>query len=269
MSFAAEFWESRFPILHQKEMEIASQQQLKGLADNRLRESLLRSSGTIVFAFKYHDGAILAADRRMLDGWYTILSDAAIKIKQLTKFSAMASAGTCSVIKYLEENMETVCNVFERYFQRELSPDGQVRHLSNLMEKWWFLFLEYLYLGLGAPILVAYNKASKKTHLFSFGEDGFHFEHPFLIGTGCGFKAVQGLIIDQWRRDMDASSAIDLSLRAMLCSGVTSHGVSDARIANPIMALIDKRGFKWVSEEKISEKKVELSKREGLRCLLP
>jgi proteasome beta subunit len=273
MTFVAEFWQSRFPILHQEGMEGATRQfrQLEELAGSRLREHSL-GSGTVVFAFKYRDGVILAADRRMVEGWFDIALDTAVKIKQLTRFSAMASAGMCSVIRYLQENMENACAIFSERFQRELSPDGQVRYLGNLLEKWWLFFLKYWYveLGMGIPILAAYDKALRKPRLFSFDESGFCFEPQFLTGTGCGFKAVQGLIIDRWQAGMNASSATELSLNALLCSGVMSHGVSDTRIVTPTIALIDKKGFRWVPKEEILEKKTKLlSEKEGLQCLLP
>lgn len=269
MSFAAEFWQSQFPTLHREEMESAARQlqQFGEPASGRLREPPL-GSRTVVFAFKYRGGVILASDRRMVEGWFDITSDATIKIKQLTKFSAMASAGTCSVIKYLEENMENICVIFNGRFQRELSPDGQAQYLGSLLERWWFLFIRYWYIGLGIPILATYDRILRKPRLFYFDEGGFHLEPRFLAGTGCGFKAVQGLIIDSWNKEMNAHSAIELSLRALLCSGVLSHGVSDTRIVTPTIALIDKEGFRWVPEKEISEKRTKLLGREGLRCLL-
>ncbi len=266
MTFASEFFTSEFPIMHQERVETIIGRLKDGQPSPRPTG---KKSNTTVFAFTYDDGVILAGDRRMTEGYYEIASDSAVKVKQLSKFSAIACAGYCNIIRYLEDNMEAACTIFRERYQKELSPDGQANRLRNLMEGWWYFYVFYWYWYIGVPILAAYDLEMGRPRIFSFAEDGFYFEPPFLVGTGCGFEVVRGLIVDHWREDLDADSAITLAVRAMIHSGVASHGVSDARIVPPRAALIDKEGFRWVPERLIVKKRNELLKEiRGIQCLL-
>ncbi len=266
MAFASEFFASEFPIMHQEKVGAIIERLKIGQSSP---QPAGRKSNTTVFAFTYDNGVVLAGDRRMTDGYYEIASDNTIKVKQLSKFSAIACAGSCNIIRYLEDNMEAVCAIFKERYQRELSPDGQANHLRNLMEGWWYFYVFYWYWSIGVPVLATYDLEMGQPRIFSFAEDGFYFEPSFLAGTGCGFETVRGLIVDRWREDLDADLAITLAVRAMIHSGVASHGVSDARIVPPKVALIDKEGFRWVPERLIIKKRDDLLKEiRGIRCLL-
>jgi 20S proteasome alpha/beta subunit len=101
-------------------------------------------------------------------------------------------------------------------------------------------------------VLAAFDFKLGLSRVFSFYEDSSFHEAKFLAGAGCGFEAVKGLIIDRWEEGMDTSLAMELVVRAMLHSGISSCGVSDLRIVLPKIALIDQRGFRWVPERTVS-----------------
>lgn len=243
------FFEERFPINGDRISKIINGLKQHSSTNTQAGLPGLKRSNTTVFTFTYEGGVIIAGDRRMSSDFYEIASDSATKIKQLTKHSAMACAGLCSVVKYLEENMENACNRLLETYGINISPDGQANYMERLLEGWfsWILFTGYWFVGL--PILAAYDTDQNKGRIFSFYEDGFSFEPKVVAGTGCGFGDVRGLLLDRWHPRLTQDEAVELATRAMFFSGITSHGVSDSRTSVTQISTIDKRGYINVSPE--------------------
>lgn len=260
--FADKFIDSRFKPLGTEKLP-AMVEQLK----NYDREKFSRiHSNTTVFALKYDNGVLIAGDRRTSDGNLGIVSDDTQKIKQLTKHSAMAAAGFCNIISFLEDNMATVCSNFKTLYKQDLSPDGQANFLKNLLEPWWFMSVYSWYWVVGIPILAAYDLTLGLPRIFVFDDTGFNYESKLFDGTGCGYEAIKGLIMDHWRFDMGESHAIMIAMKAMLHSGVASHGVSDARLKLPTVAVIDENGFRLIPDRLLrGALKLILKQTEGLQ----
>lgn len=262
---ADQFFKSNFSVTGEEKMRVAAER-LRGQPTqmpNGIR------SNTTVFTIVYDGGVIIAGDRRTADGYLGIASDISTKVVQLSSFSALASAGYCNVISYLEDNMAAACRNFSEAYGRQLSPDGQAEYLKKLLESWWFFFVSTWYWTIGVPILATYDIKFNKPRIFTFDYDGYFYEPPFFAGTGCGFDSVKGLIINEWRKDIKEEQIIKLAVRAMLLSGATSSGVSDARLVLPTLAVIDKAGFRWVPKEAVANNRDQLVQEiGGLQCLL-
>jgi len=256
MTFAEQFLKSRFSATSSKKalglLKGFGGQRLPKLTSDQIR---VAKSNTTVFAFCFDGGAIITGDRRMVEG-LDLWSDMVVKIMKLSKFSALAFAGSCHTIQHIEEDIEGICESFNRRYGKELSPEGQANLLRSLLEPWWYLFVFFDYCGLSVPILAAFDEFQNKPRLFRFDETGFYIEQtdPPLVGTGCGFDAVRGLLIEklQRRETINYETALDLSVRAMTISGITSIGVSDTRVTLPTIAVADAEGFKWIKPEDIT-----------------
>lgn len=264
MTFARRFMELRFPVsIDEKMLEFT--RLAAGLdPERRARLTQRIKSNTTVLAFNYNDGAIIAADRRTTAGW-DIVSDASIKIKQLTSFSAIGSAGYCHVIDWLEEEMESTCRSFVSQHKRELSPDALANRMKRLLFAWWFFDVMYWTEDIALPILATYDRFLAKPRIFHFSLTGFYMEpeDPPLAGVGCGYEALKGLLGDSWRRGIGLDSAINLTIRAMIQAGILSAGVSDSRITLPTIAVIDKDGFKWLKQDVILKERDKVLRERG------
>ncbi len=263
------FLKSIFPIQQQEAMRsfvansLANQRQ-----SPEARRGTGRRSNTTVFAIKYARGVVIAGDRRMSEGFFDIADDTVVKVKQITGFSAIACAGSCNVIEYIEKNMKTTCDTFTSLYGRDISPDGQAGYLQWILKEWWYFFRGYFYDELGVPVLAAYDESSKKPRIFSFGVDSFFYEPRIIAGTGCGFDAIKQVVIDRWHKHLGVNATIDLAVRAMIHAGKSSHGVSDAAITPPTVGVIDRKGFRWIDEKDIVRRTDRLIKTmEGIRCL--
>ena len=256
-SRAREFVNSISPVIGRELMANFTNKlsQIGETARNKLPQS-----ATTVFTFKYNGGVIIAGDRRMVGGWYSLESDREIKVKQLSPHIALACSGYCSVIRYIEDNMETISSTFIQRFEKELSPDGAANYLRYLLEEWFFALLWLGYWAIGAPILATYDIGPDKPRIFEFSEDGFFHEPQFVAGTGCGYSAVKHIIADECMRkgNMNENDAINLAMRAMFHSGIASHGVSDIRLGLPTIGLIDRDGFRWVPEEELKNERINV-----------
>ena len=206
-------------------------------------------SNTTVFALIYKDGVLVAGDRRTSGGYLEIVSDETTKVRPITEHSAIAAAGFCNVICDLEESLLSVCHKFRNLYEKDLSPDGQANFLRNQLESWWFFSMYSWYWVVGIPILAAFDIKENRPRIFAFDESGFYYEAKFFDGTGCGFEAIKGLVRDLWKPDMTEGMAILIAMKAMLQSGATSSGVSDTRLYLPTIGVIDKNGFRLISDK--------------------
>lgn len=267
MEFSLEaFFESQFPIIDSgKAKGFARRLEARAKANPDANDSPRVKSNTVVFAISFKGGVVVAGDRRTSGGWYDIFSDKTIKVEKLGKFSAMACAGYCNVINSLKTNMQAICETFRTRYNLELSPDGQANYLSCLLEQWWIFFVYTWAWTVAEPILATYDKELKKPRIFQFDESGYFAEFDSFAGTGCGYDVIRGLLKDRYRKDLNKKDAIDLAVRALLHSGMLSHGVSDARVAPPSIATISRSGFKWVPSEQITAIISDILKETGVK----
>ena len=243
--FAERFLTSRFGALN-KRPRIGFAQQLQNCNKEKFNQI---HSNTTVFALIYENGVLIAGDRRTSGGYFEIVSDETTKVHQITDYSVMAAAGFCNVISDLEDNLSSTCNGFRDLYGQDLSPDGQASFLKRLLEPWWFDSIYSWYWQVGIPILATFDLAYDMPRIFAFDESGFYWESKFFGGTGCGFEAIKGLVNDLWRADMSEGMAILIAMKAMLQSGIASSGVSDARLYLPTIGVIDKDGFRLISDK--------------------
>lgn len=259
---ALSFLETQFPVSGREIMD-RNARSIRELPPAAMGLRRLRSN-TTVFAFKYSGGVLVAGDRRTSGGWYEIVSDKTFKVDQISGFSAIACAGDCNVIDYLRQNMEGICDKFKALYGRELSPDGQVRFLEDLVKTYWYDFLYFYYPNFGFPVLAAYDAHKGRSRIFSFDETGYSFEPEFVAGTGCGWESCKNVIVDRRQKNLSLETAIDIAVRAMVHSGLSSSGVSDARLSPPTLCFIDNKGLEWVPEKMIASRVRKISKSMGV-----
>ncbi|MEK7151679.1 MAG: hypothetical protein AAB784_03145 [Patescibacteria group bacterium] len=243
--FSSKFLDSRFKPLRKKPPATFTEQLN---ACDRARFSQIHSN-TTVFALIYKGGVLVAGDRRTSGGYLEIVSDETTKVRRVTDHSVIAAAGFCNVISDLEDSLSSVCNKFRSLYERDLSPDGQANFLRQLLESWWFFSMYSWYWVVGIPILAAFDIKENRPRIFAFDESGYYYEPKFFGGTGCGFETIKGLVHDLWKPDMTEGMAILIAMKAMLQSGALSSGVSDTRLYLPTIGIIDKNGFRLISDK--------------------
>ncbi|OGN04457.1 MAG: hypothetical protein A2831_02775 [Candidatus Yanofskybacteria bacterium RIFCSPHIGHO2_01_FULL_44_17] len=260
--FADKFIDSRFRQKSRLDPGQTSRH-FENLAKN---DSKIIRSNTTVFALTYGGGVLIAGDRRTSGGYFEIVSDSTVKVQQVSDYSAFAAAGFCNIISDLEDGLISMCRSFAELYGNELSPDGQANFLKSLLEPWWFMSVYTWYWAVGIPIIAAYDKVLEKPRIFVFDESGYYYEPEFFGGTGCGFDAIRGLVVDLWRPDMSEEMAVLIAMKAMLQSGKASSGVSDAVLHTPTIAIIDREGFRMLPDKFLEKVRGQLVKNtEGIK----
>lgn len=248
----AKFMESKFPRPIRKSYDGSA----RSLRISTNSGKLGATSNTTVFAIKYGkksgSGVLVAADRRVSTGNFSITSDEYDKIDPLTDHSVITYTGSLNAAESLASDMQSICRAFEKVYSEELSPDGQASYLAGLVKEAFYCYIEDDGFGIVEPILATYDIERREPRIFYVFGNGLFWEEKNLAGNGCGWDVASGLINDNLRSGLlDKNSTIDLALRALLQSGKSSAGVSDLRVTLPNIITIDKTGIKIVPDSKL------------------
>src|SRR5947209_14064628 len=91
-----------------------------------------QTESTTILAFKFHDGVLVAGDRRATSG-NTVVYDRADKVLEIDRFSLMAIAGVPATAWEMARMLEHSFQFYRRSQLQEMSLDGKVRALSKLL----------------------------------------------------------------------------------------------------------------------------------------
>ena len=250
--FADEFIESRFSSSSRILSPAIGQ-----LSSSRLPDHLATPnkfvSNTTILSLLCDDAVVTAADRRISGGFLGIVSDKTIKIHKLTNFSNVALSGVCSTIYEILKSMQNINSTWESHYGKELSPDGQVNYLSGVLQDWFFTSLMIGEWLIGVPVMAAYDVVYGRPRIFEFAYDGYFREVEDFAGEGCGWEAISGLMKDNWKQGMGLNEGIELAVRGIARSGQRSSGVSPSDSVLPSVTVIDREGFRLVSDDTIQK----------------
>jgi len=220
------------------------------------------------FAMKFNKGKsiLVASDRRLLSG-LTLSADDEVKISQISPFSAFTCSGDVTAGGSLLEDLKNFIELFYEKYERTLSPDGQAGYLSSLLKDLSEYFYEYPYYY-AEPILAAFDPELQKARLFIFYDAApfyVYYKERDFGGIGCGYPYIKTILEENYRKEMKQTDAVKLAILAMYHSGKQSAGVTDIRVACPIIAIIDKNGFRFLSDAQIKRyANTALKNREGV-----
>ena len=166
---------------------------------------------SVVVAFKYKDGVIVGADKRVSKG-PRLREDNASKIA-MTKYTghAMGTVGLlrhCNLMSVKDELMD-----YEDILDK-VEPDMSymvAKCVPNLQK--YFSEQQAIMSEAGTTIMASEIMYATKDHIYVIGEDFSVLEYPFWAAIGCGEEMVMGLLCNMPPEDfakMKESEAIDL-----------------------------------------------------------
>ncbi len=250
MSSTEAFFKERFPQLFDK-----PQPKAMGNISPELKaqhEKKIAASTTTILAIKCLEDAVIAADRRTSGGLY-LFSDSSRKVHRLTDHSAVAYTGTKARIQDDFKEINLVCKNWDNNFYEPPSLDGQANLMSMLVKYNWEWFKASGWFDVAIPVLAGYDDKLEKPRIFHFDVAGSLGECENYCGDGCGYDYIEGILREGWKKNMDRKSGIKLAVKALFHSGKSSIGVSDSQLVSPLVATVNKNGFRWVPEKLIKE----------------
>jgi proteasome beta subunit len=219
------------------------------------------TQATTILAFKFHDGILVAGDRRATAG-NTVVYDRADKVLEIDRHSIMAIAGVPATAWEMARVLEHSLQYFRRTQLQEMSVDGKVRALSKLLRDNFGFVVQGI--GVVVPIFATYDFSGKgQARLYFYDAMGAQFEVTDYAATGSGSPGVRGVLFyeNRWGKKplhkLRADEAVTIALRALdtAAEADTATGGVDrnARIF-PLIKIISREGIQTLPEKQIADR---------------
>ena len=174
---------------------------------------------TTVLALKYQDGVMVGGDRRAIAGT-TVMYDRTDKVLELDRFCVMAIAGVPATAFEMARILEHSFKYYRRSQLQDLSFDGKLRALSNLLKENAPAALA----GTGpvAPIFAGFDQDRWCGKIFFYDILGAEFEGVDYAVSGSGSPTIRGILHylhrwgDQTLYQLTEDEAVVLVLRLLM-----------------------------------------------------
>jgi len=206
--------------------------------------------GTTVVAIRYHDGVVMAGDRRATAG-FMIASRRIEKVFPADDYSGVAIAGAAGPAVEMVKLFQTQLEHYEKVQGDALSLEGKANQLGQLVRG----NLPAAMQGFAVvPLFAGYDHARGHGRVFSYDVTGGRYEELDFQAQGSGSIHARNWIKASWREDMTADEAIDLAIRSLFAAAdedVATGGPDLVRRIFPTVALIDTDRFRQLPDEDV------------------
>lgn len=213
--------------------------------------ALQYTESTTVLALRYKDGALIAGDRRAVAG-SAIMYDRADKVLEIDERSVMAISGSPAAAYEMARVLEYSFRYYKRSQLQEMSLEGKLRALSQLIKENLGMALQ----GIGGvlPIFAAYDDLAGETRLYFYDALGAQFEMTDFAAAGSGSVWIRGALYyeNRWRQriaDLDRREAIQLTRRMLQAA---AHFDSATGGGTPTVKCLTEDGVETLSEETLT-----------------
>ena len=203
------------------------------------KEKLKR--GTTTVGIKYKDGVLIGAEKKATMG-YLVASKEAKKVHHLIDSIGMTIAGSVgdaqALIRLIKAEMELY-----KYEHKHVTVKATATLVANILRSSYKSFVpEFVQL-----IIAGYDNEPK---LFSLDMVGGMEDVSEYTFTGSGSVMAVGVLEDRYRKNMNEQEAIELAVRAIRVA-MERDAASGGKGID--IAIMDKKGFRYVDEKKINE----------------
>src|SRR3954447_25065962 len=218
-----------------------------------------QTQATTILAFKFQGGVLVAGDRRATAG-NTVVYDRADKVLEIDRHSIMAIAGVPATAWEMARVLEHSLEYFRRTQLQEMSVDGKVRALSQLLRDNFGFVMQGI--GVVVPIFATYDPNSKReARLYFYDAMGAQFEVTDYAATGSGSPAVRGILYyeNNWGKKpllkLNEDEAVTVALRALDTaaeSDTATGGVDRNAKIFPVIKIVSKDGIVTLPDRQIA-----------------
>ncbi len=210
---------------------------------------------TTILAMKFRDGVLVAGDRRATSG-NTVMYDRTDKVLELDRYSVMAIAGVPATAYEMARVLEHSFKYYRRSQLQDLSFEGKLRALSNLLKENVAAALAGT--GAVAPIFAGYDVDRGSAKIYFYDILGAEFEGVEYAVSGSGSPIIRGVLhyLNLWGEQplgaLPAEDAITQALRLLTCAAEfdsATGGVNAEANLYPVVKLISGQGVRSVTEQ--------------------
>jgi proteasome beta subunit len=213
--------------------------------------------GTTILAMKYHDGVLVAGDRRATAG-NMVMYDRTDKVLELDRYSVMAIAGVPATAYEMARVLEHSFKYYRRTQLQELSFEGKLRALSKLLKE----NVPAALAGTGAvaPLFGGYDVDQETAKIYFYDILGAEFEGVEYAVSGSGSPTIRGILhyLNTWgQTPLNAQSeqeAVVQALRLLTSAAEfdsATGGINREANLYPVIKLITKIGVTTVPDDRL------------------
>ncbi|WFN35277.1 archaeal proteasome endopeptidase complex subunit beta [Methanogenium sp. S4BF] len=164
------------------------------------------TKGTTTVGLVFHDGVVLATERRATMGTM-IASKRAKKVYQIADRIGMTTAGGVGDAQTLARLMQVECNLYQIRRGRDMTVGAASSLLSNVLNqnRYYPYYVQLLVGGFDID----------GPSVYSVDAMGGASKEDDIVATGSGSPFAYGVLEDRFEADMDEAAAVNLAKRAL------------------------------------------------------
>lgn len=206
--------------------------------------------GTTILSLCYHDGVLIAGDRRAVEG-HRIASRRIEKVYKTDHYSAMAVAGVAGLCIDMAKLFRTELEHYEKIEGEQLVLDGKANKLAHMIRQNFPAALQGLVV---VPIFVGYDHKRGKGRIFKYDVVGGLYEEEDFYATGSGGKDARNTIKKLYTPDMPEETALNVAIEALHDAAeedAATGGPDTMRNIYPTIKTVSARGVQDVTDDRI------------------
>ena len=207
--------------------------------------------GTTVLAFKYHQGVIIAGDRRATEG-FQIAMNRMEKVFKTDDYSAMAIAGAAGPCVEMAKLFSIELEHYENLDGVQLSCEGKANRLGQMVKANFPLVMQGLVV---IPLFVGYDTKRGHGRIFKYDITGGRYEETEFHAVGSGGKDARLLLKERFNKDLAEEAAVRIALLALANAAdedVGTGGPDPVRRIYPTMKLVNNQGVQDIEESALA-----------------
>lgn len=213
--------------------------------------------GTTILALRYHEGILMAGDRRATAG-NLIASSQMRKVFEADSLSAIGIAGTAGLALELVRLFQLELEHFEKIEGSLLSLEGKANRLATMIRGNLGLALH----GLAVmPLFAGWDWKQARGRIFSYDVTGGCYEERDHHSVGSGALYARGTLKGRWEPGLGREAAVDLAVRAMVDvaeEDSATAGPDPVRGIWPLIATVTQAGYEEISDRQVGERVREI-----------
>lgn len=213
--------------------------------------------GTTVLALKYHEGVVIAGDRRATEG-FQIAGRQMEKVFKIDAYSAMAIAGTAGPAIEMVKLFQTELEHYEKLEGIQLSYEGKANKLGQMIKA----NLPMVFHGLIViPIYVGYDHRRQEGRIFKYDITGGRYEESEYHAIGSGGKDARNTMREHYRKNLSEDDTLKLALLSLYNAAeedVGTGGPDLIRGIYPTAKVVNTAGITNIDDQRVAMLYAEL-----------
>lgn len=206
----------------------------------------ITKTGTTILGMVCKDGVVVAAETRATMGTL-IAHKETQKLYPIDTHIALCTAGLVGDVQILARYLNAEANLYRLKREEKMPVKSAATLMANILNQRKF-YPYYVQLILGG-----YDRTGG--HVYSLDAAGGVIPDKYTAG-GSGSPYVFGVLEDIYHDDLTCEEGVDIAIRAI--HAAKSRDSASGGLTN--IAIIDKDGFREISQEEIKKRKEKLQK---------